>query len=320
VSCNSNGASPSSNSKSRRSSGSGGGGEEGGEGFTLSPSLQPLLLDTFSSLSLADKCALTLAQAQGVQAGVGGGGAAASVGGAGVALNLDEVMSASDAQSLQQAIAMMGPQELSRLGEEVRELPACLPHSSALTIFLFLSFQPFSFILFYSILSLQARLIQVNFRSWLLRKHYTSLRDAAKVVQQAWRDRKYGPAPAPAPAPASSAPGEGAGAGADRGGGVATHSSAAASAKATPLRPEALLQEAGLRGVQEQREAVAAATLQTAARRLLARRQILTQVHRQAALVIQRRFKERFAALRARGGNDAPDSDSMMDHEDRADQ
>jgi hypothetical protein len=75
--------------------------------------------------------------------------------------------------------------------------------------------------------------------------------------------------------------------------------------------------------VQEQREAVAAATLQTAARRLLARRQILTQVHRQAALVIQRRFKERFAALRARGGNDAadsPDSDSMMDHEDRADQ
>jgi len=67
-------------------------------------------------------------------------------------------------------------------------------------------------------------------------------------------------------------------------------------------------------------KAVAAATLQTAARRLLARRQILTQVHRQAALVIQRRFKERFAALRARGGNDAPDSDSMMDHEDRADQ
>ena len=68
-------------------------------------------------------------------------GAAASVGGAGVALNLDEVMSASDAQSLQQAIAMMGPQELSRLGEEVRELPACLPHSSALTIF---PFPPFN--------------------------------------------------------------------------------------------------------------------------------------------------------------------------------
>ena len=44
----------------------------------------------------------------------------------------------------------------------------------------------------------------------------------------------------------------------------------------------------------------------------------MTQVHRQAALVIQRRFKERFAALRVRGGNDAMSSDSM-DQQDRAD-
>jgi len=163
---------------------------------------------------------------------------------------------------------------------------------------------------------MQARLIQVNFRSWLLRKHYTSLRDAAKVVQQAWRDRKYGSASAAAGAGSAT----GAGAGAERGGNgrVATHSSSAASAKATPLRAEAGIQEPGLKGAQEQREAVAAATLQTAARRLLARRQILTQVHRQAALVIQRRFKERFAALRVRGGNDAMSSDSM-DQQDRAD-
>ena len=38
----------------------------------------------------------------------------------------------------------------------------------------------------------EAKMIQSNFRTWLLRKNYINLREAARTLQQAWRDRKGG--------------------------------------------------------------------------------------------------------------------------------
>jgi hypothetical protein len=36
----------------------------------------------------------------------------------------------------------------------------------------------------------EVKLIQSNVRTWLLRKNYTNLRDAAKTLQVAWRERR----------------------------------------------------------------------------------------------------------------------------------
>jgi hypothetical protein len=62
-------------------------------------------------------------------------------------------LSESDVESLDLAMSMMGPQELLAVEDEVK-------------------------------------LIQSNVRTWLLRKNYTNLRDAAKTLQVAWRERK----------------------------------------------------------------------------------------------------------------------------------
>lgn len=82
----------------------------------------------------------------------GGGGSSGGV--------LDEdmsemhsVLSESDKESLDVAMSMMGQTELNQVEDEVRK-------------------------------------IQNNVRGWLLRKNYTNLRDAAKVLQVAWREKK----------------------------------------------------------------------------------------------------------------------------------
>ena len=66
---------------------------------------------------------------------------------------LQSVISESDRESLSVAISLMGPNELVKLEDEVR-------------------------------------LIQNNVRGWLLRKNYTNLREAAKALQSAWREKK----------------------------------------------------------------------------------------------------------------------------------
>jgi hypothetical protein len=61
--------------------------------------------------------------------------------------------SESEQHSLEVAMSKMGPRELAKMEEEVK-------------------------------------LIQNNVRTWLLRKNYINLRDAARVLQAAWRERK----------------------------------------------------------------------------------------------------------------------------------
>ncbi len=66
---------------------------------------------------------------------------------------MQSVLSESDKESLDVAMSMMGRAELNQVEDEVRK-------------------------------------IQNNVRGWLLRKNYTNLRDAAKVLQVAWREKK----------------------------------------------------------------------------------------------------------------------------------
>ena len=58
-----------------------------------------------------------------------------------------------------------------------------------------------------------------------------------------------------------------------------------------------------------ERESLAAATLQAATRRMIQRRQLLSQVHKQAALVIQRRF---MAKILGRNNSSEPSSFAAM--------
>ena len=68
-------------------------------------------------------------------------------------MGMQSVISQSDKQSLDVAMSMMGQSELDQVEDEVRK-------------------------------------IQNNVRGWLLRKNYVNLRDAAKILQVAWRGKK----------------------------------------------------------------------------------------------------------------------------------
>ena len=123
-----------------------------------------LLQVALSSLSLTDKVALSRSLQNSAAIG---GGARSPRGTSDVAqtapnvaqddldsiLESQSVWSESDKESLDVAMSLMGPQELARVEEEVK-------------------------------------LIQNNVRAWLLRKNYTNLREAARVLQNAWRDKR----------------------------------------------------------------------------------------------------------------------------------
>lgn len=128
-----------------------------------------LLQAALSSLSLTDKCALSLSLGPAVSGGNHRGiesmeldvvsTKGLSSDGNKLFKDIDSVfdtqsvLSESDMESLDVAMSMMGPQELDRVESEVK-------------------------------------LIQNNVRAWILRKNYTNLRDAARVLQTAWRERK----------------------------------------------------------------------------------------------------------------------------------
>lgn len=127
-----------------------------------------LLQVALSSLSLHDKCALSKGlESMGVFTGAASPdhpSSPASHGGLvpaarGPLLSEDHgfdsqnAWSESEQQSLKVAMSNMGPGERAKMEEEVK-------------------------------------LIQNNVRMWLLRKNYTNLRDAARVLQSAWRERK----------------------------------------------------------------------------------------------------------------------------------
>ncbi|KAG5178670.1 hypothetical protein JKP88DRAFT_329414 [Tribonema minus] len=139
--------------------GSGGGG--GGAG---ADSTTQLLHTAFSSLSLHEKCAVSLSLSSGTPTKGGRGaaaGVAAAAGGAGgeeAGRGVDGgdfsgVMSATDKGRLDAAMSMMGPEELEELEG-------------------------------------QARKIQQNLRAWALRRNYRSMRAAARTLQLAWRERQ----------------------------------------------------------------------------------------------------------------------------------
>lgn len=133
-----------------------------GHDSTLSMNNMALLHGALSSLSLTDKCALSLTlqnQSTGVSnerrtlsvLGVTGGD---SIGqGHSEDFEVQSVLSENDVETLDLAMSMMGPQELSAVEDEVK-------------------------------------VIQSNVRTWLLRKNYTNLRDAAKTLQVAWRGHR----------------------------------------------------------------------------------------------------------------------------------
>lgn len=163
-----------------------------------STSTATLLQNAFSSLSLTDKCALSLSlnataaspcitpRESAASSRRGSFGVAStSVGGVGVGASEDEfesndngvaierrgslgsenwegevrgVISESDQESLGVAMSLMAPNELEQVEEEVV-------------------------------------VIQNNVRAWLLRKNYINLRDAAMTLQVAWRERKSKPRP-----------------------------------------------------------------------------------------------------------------------------
>ena len=154
---------------------------------------------------------------------------------------------------------------------------------------------------------MQARLIQVNFRSWLLRKNYIHLREAARTLQHHWREKRYGHQTGHGHGQAQTqdqglgrkgGAGSAEAMGGDGSGRGQVGATAAAQATASPTTAHSHFQQFQQHGQHSQaqdpgrleRESLAAATLQAATRRMIQRRQLLSQVHKQAALVIQRRF------------------------------
>lgn len=138
------------------------------------------LQETFSSLSLADKCALSLSMAHPIDGSLLFNSSTAigpkdtddsNVNSSFVSLTSDtndisraessidfeiqSVISEIDKESLDVAMSMMGESELLQVEGEVKK-------------------------------------IQSNVRAWILRKNYINLRDSAKILQGFWRERRKG--------------------------------------------------------------------------------------------------------------------------------
>ncbi|CAN0493057.1 unnamed protein product [Ectocarpus sp. 12 AP-2014] len=115
-------------------------------------STEQLLQDAFASLSLHEKCALSLHVSHQQQ------GAAGKDAGATVGKDPSEELAGVEERGLREEdlraiMSMMGPSDLSEVEDEVK-------------------------------------VIQQNFRAWILRCNYKSLRKAAKTLQVAWRERQ----------------------------------------------------------------------------------------------------------------------------------
>jgi hypothetical protein len=87
---------------------------------------------------------------------------------------IQSVLSFQDNESLEKAMSLMGDYELQQVEEEVSSLLVFWCNQNSRRIF--------------SIL--KVRKIQNNVRGWILRKNYINLKEAAKVLQTAWREKK----------------------------------------------------------------------------------------------------------------------------------
>ena len=115
---------------------------------------QLLLQDAFSSLSLHEKCALSMSLKGPGRAQTAHGLAAAG----GVLLGADEgdassVITESDKESLDVAMSLMEPSELGELEEE-------------------------------------ARVIQSNVKAWIMRRNYKRMREAVNTLEDRWLERR----------------------------------------------------------------------------------------------------------------------------------
>ena len=115
---------------------------------------QLLLQDAFSSLSLHEKCALSMSLKGSGRAQTAHGLAAAG----GVLLGADEgdassVITESDKESLDVAMSLMEPSELGELEEE-------------------------------------ARVIQSNVKAWIMRRNYKRMREAVNTLEDRWLERR----------------------------------------------------------------------------------------------------------------------------------
>ena len=109
-----------------------------------------ILKGMFNDLPIKDKCAFSQSMSEGEL----GDGSSLGLGEEGEwDLDMQSVLSESDKESLTEAMRYMGTNELAEVNDEVQR-------------------------------------IQVNVRSWLLRKNYLSLREAARTLQGAWRERR----------------------------------------------------------------------------------------------------------------------------------
>ena len=132
--------------------------ESGLLGQVDSASEREIFKDMFNDFSLKDKVALSQSLGRSADSDMDGG--SSTFGGLDDDFDLDmqSVLSESDKESLNEAMRVMGTNELAEVSQEVQS-------------------------------------IQKNVRMWMLRKNYLNLRQATKTLQgatRAWRERKRG--------------------------------------------------------------------------------------------------------------------------------
>jgi len=195
---------------------------------------------------------------------------------------MQSVISESEKESLNNAMSMMGHQELELVEEEVRK-------------------------------------IQNNVRGWLLRKNYINLREAARSLQLAWRERRRS-GHSQNLSHSSSTSSTGGNAASDRSGGAGSASTTGSQGAqdGSPMTSTLLIHPSEASAAtndinrtafdsehssKEERDK-AAATLQAATRRMIARRKSFSHLRKQtmASLTIQRNLVKWWTHARSSSG------------------
>jgi hypothetical protein len=141
-----------------------------------------LLHEAFASLSLTDKCALSLSMGQLNPESTGSTKGSATNTPRTTKLNLGISLSPLDTTSLNSSTAGTGN------ADEISEMQSVLSETDKESLDVAMSMMGH---LELRQVEDEVRTIQNNVRGWILRKNYTNLREAARVLQLAWREKKH---------------------------------------------------------------------------------------------------------------------------------
>eukprot|EP01032_Pedospumella_encystans_P014775 gene14775-16944_t len=147
-----------------------------------------LLHEAFASLSLTDKCALTLSMGQ-----LNADGSKKLVPGSSATSNVPSATGTPRALSKSANLNLLGTSLDSSLltasvtGEEISEMQSVLSETDQESLHKAMAMMRHSEL---EQVEAEVRTIQNNWRAWMLRKNYTNLREAARVLQGAWREKK----------------------------------------------------------------------------------------------------------------------------------